>query len=136
MYELVYGYWTLPTTDDIDSNKLHPSRGMGGSIMIINGGVECGGSKAMAQAENRVKYYTGFLDYFNMTDRIDLADRLKGKNTCMEMQQFGPEHGVTYPNSWVGDWTGTCKLRSWDEGYSGFIDGHFKKCFEDKVLNK
>lgn len=130
MYELIYGYWT--PNAKATSDKL--GRDMGTSIMIINGGIECGGSEGIAQADNRVKYYSGFLDYFGMTDKIDLSKRQDATYNCKGAQQFGTEHGANYLNSWAKDWTGTCKIVGWETAYSGFKDGAFKECYEKEIL--
>lgn len=112
------------------------SRDMGTSIMIINGGIECGGSVEIAQADNRVKYYSGFLDYFGMTDKINLGDRKNAKYNCKGMRQFALNHGANYLNSWEKDWTGTCKMVGWETAYSGFKDGAFKQYFEKEILSR
>jgi chitodextrinase len=133
MYELIYGYWIPNQT----AKNAKLGRNMGTSIMIINGGIECGGSEAVAQADNRVKYYSGFLDYFGMIDRIDLTKRTNAEYSCKSpAAQFGPEHGANYLNSWAKDWTGTCKIVGWETAYSGFRDGAFKQCFEREILGR
>jgi hypothetical protein len=132
MYELVYGYWT--PSDDAKNAGL--GRNMGTSTMIINGGIECGGENGIAQADNRVKYYSGFLDYFGMIDKIDLDERNTGEYNCAGAPQFEAKHGANYLNSWAEDWTGTCKIVGWETAYSGFRDGAYKKCIEREILGR
>ena len=141
MFELIYGYWTPPATNsanDVDSKEPGPS--FGASIMIINGGIECGGSKATAQAANRVKYYAGFMDYFELDPEMGISYDKTGVQThktasmsCMNMLAFEPNHGAAYPSYWEEDWSalGQCQLVTYETAFSGYLDGDYEKC----VLN-
>ena len=128
MFELIYGYWTPPA----GSSSEDPGSDFGTSIMIINGGIECGGSKATAQAANRVKYYAGFMDYFGLQDKI--VDSHKSTSmSCAKMLAFDPKHGAAYPSYWEEDWSalGQCQLVTYETAFSGYLDGDYEKC----VLN-
>ena len=128
MFELIYGYWTPPA----GSSSEDPGSDFGTSIMIINGGIECGGSKATAQAANRVKYYAGFMDYFGLQGKI--VDSHKSTSmSCAKMLAFDPKHGAAYPSYWEEDWSalGQCQLVTYETAFSGYLDGDYEKC----VLN-
>ena len=128
MFELIYGYWTPPE----DSTSRDPGSDFGTSIMIINGGIECGGSKATAQAANRVKYYAGFMDYFGLQGKI-VAGHKDTSMSCAGMLAFEPNHGAAYPSYWEEDWSalGQCQLVTYETAFSGYLDGDYEKC----VLN-
>ena len=128
MFELIYGYWTPPD----GSSSEDPGSDFGTSIMIINGGIECGGSKATAQAANRVKYYAGFMDYFGLQDKI-VASHKDTSMSCANMLAFEPNHGAAYPSYWEEDWSalGQCQLVTYETAFSGYLDGDYEKC----VLN-
>ena len=141
MFELIYGYWSAPevnSANDVDSKEPGPS--FGASIMIINGGIECGGSKATAQAANRVKYYAGFMDYFGLDpemgityDKTNVQTHKTASMSCMNMLAFEPNHGAAYPSYWEEDWSalGQCQLVTYETAFSGYLDGDYEKC----VLN-
>ena len=138
MFELIYGYWTAPSVNSAtDVNSKEPGPSFGASIMIINGGIECGGSKATAQAANRVKYYTGFMDYFGLDPEMGISYDKTGVQThktasmsCMNMLAFEPSHGAAYPSYWEEDWSalGQCQLVTYETAFSGYLDGDYEKC--------
>ena len=138
MFELIYGYWTPPATNSANNvNSKDPGPSFGASIMIINGGIECGGSKATAQAANRVKYYAGFMDYFGLDPEMGITYDKTGVQThktasmsCMNMLAFEPNHGAAYPSYWEEDWSalGQCQLVTYETAFSGYLDGDYEKC--------
>ena len=128
MFELIYGYWSPPD----GSSSEDPGSDFGTSIMIINGGIECGGSEATAQAANRVKYYAGFMDYFGLQDKI--VDSHKSTSmSCAKMLAFDPKHGAAYPSYWEEDWSalGQCQLVTYETAFSGYLDGDYEKCIHN-----
>ena len=141
MFELIYGYWTPPATNSAnDVNSKDPGPSFGASIMIINGGIECGGSKATAQAANRVKYYAGFMDYFGLDpemgityDKTDVQTHKTASMSCMNMLAFEPSHGAAYPSYWEEDWSalGQCQLVTYETAFSGYLDGDYEKCIHN-----
>ena len=141
MFELIYGYWTPPATNSAnDVNSKDPGPSFGASIMIINGGIECGGSKATAQAANRVKYYAGFMDYFGLDpemgityDKTDVQTHKTASMSCMNMLAFEPNHGAAYPSYWEEDWSalGQCQLVTYETAFSGYLDGDYEKCIHN-----
>ena len=141
MFELIYGYWTPPATNSAnDVTSKEPGPSFGASIMIINGGIECGGSKATAQAANRVKYYAGFMDYFELDPEMGISYDKDGVQThktasmsCMNMLAFEPNHGAAYPSYWEEDWSalGQCQLVTYETAFSGYLDGDYEKCIHN-----
>ena len=141
MFELIYGYWTPPATNSAnDVTSKEPGPSFGASIMIINGGIECGGSKATAQAANRVKYYAGFMDYFELDPEMGISYDKTGVQThktasmsCMNMLAFEPNHGAAYPSYWEEDWSalGQCQLVTYETAFSGYLDGDYEKCIHN-----
>ena len=126
MFELIYGYWSPPD----GSSSEDPGSDFGTSIMIINGGIECGGSEATAQAANRVKYYAGFMDYFGLQDKIANSSHKSTSMSCAGMLAFEPKHGAAYPSYWEEDWSalGQCQLVTYETAFSGYLDGDYEKC--------
>ena len=53
--------------------KLEP--GFGATIMIINGGIECGHGYEKPQATNRQKYYKEFAKYLKVTHICHLSQK-------------------------------------------------------------
>lgn len=117
MHDVVAGYWT-PSSGDISGGRV---RGFGVLIMIINGGIECGGSTDIAQAKNRIEYYQGFLGAFNLPSE-DPATM-----TCARMQQFDASSSAFTPSYWEQSWStqscgNSCQLVSYQTGFSIFDD--------------
>ena len=57
-------FFSQPNKEDV-KRKLEP--GFGATIMIINGGIECGHGYEKPQATNRQKYYKEFAKYLKVT---------------------------------------------------------------------
>lgn len=117
MHDVVAGYWQ-PSAGDITGNRLP---GFGVLIMIINGGIECGGSTEVAQAANRISFYKSFLSAFSLPDETDAS------MTCTNMEQFDSSSSAFVPSYWDQSWTtqscGTsCKLVSYQTGFSIYDD--------------
>ena len=81
MHDVMTGFM-VPTEADKQAGI---TATFGTTINIINGGKECGSESA--QAANRIKYYKGFLDYFD----LDL-DREEGLS-CVDQHQFPSQGG-------------------------------------------
>ena len=117
MLEVVEGTWR-PNQADRAANI---SPGLGASIMILNGGLECGPSPANANgANNRVKYYKEFAAKLG----VDIAGE---KLDCRDMRQFsssGSSGGLElYWSKAAG-----CKLSKWQGPYSALVEGDYAKC--------
>ena len=63
MLHVIDGTWR-PNKGDM-RNRLEP--GFGATIMIINGGIECGHGSEKPQALHRQAYYRKFAEYFKVT---------------------------------------------------------------------
>lgn len=117
MHDVVAGYWQ-PSSGDISGNRLP---GFGVLIMIINGGIECGGSTEIAQAANRISYYKSFLAAFGLPAETDAS------MTCTRMQQFDSSSSAFTPSYWEQSWStqacgNSCQLVSYQTGFSIFDD--------------
>ena len=66
MLHVIDGTWQ-PNEGD-RKNKLEP--GFGATIMIINGGIECGHGYEKPQATNRQEYYKQLAKYFKVGNKI------------------------------------------------------------------
>ena len=62
MLHVIDGTWQ-PNKGDM-KNRLEP--GFGATIMIINGGIECGHGSEKPQALHRQAYYRKFAEYFKV----------------------------------------------------------------------
>ena len=62
MLHVIDGTWR-PNKDD-QRRRLEP--GFGATIMIINGGIECGHGSEKPQALHRQAYYRKFAEYFKV----------------------------------------------------------------------
>ncbi len=117
MHDVVTGYWQ-PSAGDIAGNR---RPGFGVLIMIINGGIECGGSAEVAQAANRISYYKSFLSAFGLPAESDAS------LTCTKMQQFDASSSAFTPSCWEQSWSTQacgvgCQLVSYQTGFSIFDD--------------
>ena len=132
MFERVYGFWSLPS--GLDGGHLNLMTGnFAASIMIINGGIECGGSTPIAQASNRVKYFMGFMDFFG----VDTSgyDQASDSMTCANTPLFDTVHGASYDSYWVDmNWIGGCFLVAYETPYSGFIPRDYESCIRSIEL--
>ena len=66
MLHVMDGTW-VPNKKDL-RNRLEP--GFGATIMIINGGIECGHGTEKPQALHRQAYYRKFAEYFKVKQKI------------------------------------------------------------------
>ena len=60
-HNIICGIWQ-PTSDDLQKGRLP---GFGGTVNVINGGVECNG-KLLTKTDYRYRYYQYFCDYFHV----------------------------------------------------------------------
>lgn len=130
MHDVVAGFWT-PNAADIAGGRV---KGFGVLIMIINGGIECGGSVEIAQARNRIDYYQGFLGGFGLPaeDRATMG--------CARMQQFDASSSAFTPSYWEQAWSSqpcgsSCQLVSYQTGFSIFDDPLSPDTPYNKCLN-
>ena len=117
MHDVVTGFWT-PNAGDIAGKRV---RGFGVLIMIINGGIECGGQTEIQQSANRIEFYKGFLTAFELPQ--DDPSTLG----CAKMQQFDSSSSAFTPSYWEESWQTqscgvSCQLVSYQTGFSIFDD--------------
>ena len=117
MHDVVTGFWT-PSSGDIAGHRVP---GFGVLIMIINGGIECGGSTEIQQAANRIEFYKNFLT------ALGLAQDDPATLGCAKMQQFDASSSAFTPSYWEQSWSSqscgvSCQLVSYQTGFSIFDD--------------
>jgi hypothetical protein len=117
MHDVVTGFWT-PSSGDISGKRVP---GFGVLIMIINGGIECGGQTEIQQAANRIDYYKNFLT------ALGLPQDDPSTLGCANMQQFDSSSSAFTPSYWEQAWSTqscgvSCQLVSYQTGFSIFDD--------------
>lgn len=117
MHDVVTGFW-IPSSGDRAGKRVP---GFGVLIMIINGGIECGGSSEVQQAANRIEFYKGFQQALGLTadDPTTLG--------CAGMLQFDSSSSAFTPSYWEQSWSTqacgvSCQLVSYQTGFSIFDD--------------
>ena len=130
MHDQVAGFW-VPNAADIAAGRV---TGFGVLIMIINGGIECGGSVEVAQAANRITYYQAFLDV------LGLPAEDPATMTCTNMKQFDASSSAFVPSYWEQGWSSqpcgsSCQLVSYQTGFSIFDDPTSPDTPYNKCLN-
>jgi hypothetical protein len=97
------------------------------TIMIINGGIECGGGVQKPQAANRANYYKEFTRELGVDTTGELL-------SCANQQAFGAGGAGALSIYWEKDWhTGNeykCMLVNYQTAYSALIPGDYQKCVE------
>ena len=82
----------LQPNEEDKENLLEP--GFGATIMIINGGIECGHGYEKPQATNRQAYYRRFAEYFKVFPSYSLLSsviqvNIEGEQlSCKDMKSF------------------------------------------------
>ncbi|MGC9386700.1 MAG: chitinase, partial [Hydrogenovibrio sp.] len=94
MLHILDGTWQ-PNAKDEANNRLP---GFGVTTMVMNGGVECGGTVEHQQSANRIRYYQRFADYFGVPIP---ADEVLG---CANMAFFDGEGSAAMNTYWDQDW--------------------------------
>ncbi|EER12362.1 Endochitinase 3 precursor, putative [Perkinsus marinus ATCC 50983] len=109
IHDVITGWWK-PNSDDLAGNR---NPGFGATVMITNGGLECG--HASKQADNRVAYYKAFCDYF----RISPGEYID----CVAMRAFDAKSSAATQEYWdYADWLSNCRLVSYQAAFSIFED--------------
>ncbi|AMO55693.1 chitinase [Endozoicomonas montiporae] len=131
MLSVVDREW-IPSEED-DINGL--TQGFGTTTMIINGGVECGGSEEVQQSKNRIEYYKKFAKLFG----VDISGEVLG---CKGMRQFDARSSGAIAIYWEEDWSWDgenpnglsykCQPVSYQTPYSAFVEGDYMRCVKDK----
>ena len=130
MLHVIDGTWQ-PNSQDLNSGLVP---GFGVTTMIINGGIECGGSAEHAQSQNRIDYYRNFADYLSVEIP---ADEILG---CASMERFAVGGAGAMEIYWEQDWSWdpsypngesyACKLVGYQTRFSAFIDGDYARCVD------
>lgn len=127
MLQVIDGFWK-PNNADIDANR---TEGFGVTIMIINGGVECGGNPEHAAAQNRIDYYNHTTKFFEVEPK---GDRLG----CKEMKEFDHASSGATKIYWEQDYSWNpanpgeksykCSPVGYQTPYSTLIESDYEKC--------
>ena len=130
MLHVIDGTWQ-PNAQDLASGLVP---GFGGTTMIINGGIECGGTSEHAQSQNRIDYYLNFADYLSVP--VESSEVLG----CANMDRFAVGGAGAMNIYWEQDWSWdpqypngesyACKLVGYQTPYSAFIEGDYVRCVE------
>jgi len=127
MLHVIDGTWTPNKVDK--ANKLEP--GFGATIMIINGGIECGHGTEKKQALHRQAYYKKFAEYF----KLDITGE---ELSCAHMKKFSKGGSgslfIYWDREWVKEYE--CKLVSYQTPYNALKPGDYIKCVEDQFKVK
>ena len=115
MQQVLDGSWR-PNSKDVSEGRVP---GFGATIMIINGGLECG-SGATTQALNRQKHFRRFAEMFGVELR-------PGEPVgCDNMKQFSSLGSANPDIYWEP--AQHCKLVSWQTAHSGLVEGQHEAC--------
>lgn len=127
IHETVTGFWQPTSTDT--SGKRH--KGFGVQTMIINGGLECGGSTDKPTAKNRQTYFEALASDFGVSNWYSAG--VTEKNDCRNMIAFQNKtdspyyYKGYYTKGWDG--SGTCILVAWEaSGFTPFKPGDLAAC--------
>ncbi|QDE37805.1 chitinase [Luteibacter pinisoli] len=121
MLHIIDGTWQ-PNAADIADGRLP---GFGVTTMVINGGVECGGTgPEHAASANRISYYRAFAATLGVP--VDDGETLG----CRNMQAFTEASAAALPIYWENNWTTTpgCKLVGYQTAFSALKEGDYVQC--------
>ena len=118
IHEIVTGFWQPNERDKFAG--IEP--GFGATTLVINGGIECGGSVEHAASANRIAYYTEFAKAMG----IDPGENLG----CAGYNSFPAGGAGAVMTYWEKDWgqPGACKLVSYQTAYSVFKEEDYENC--------
>ena len=121
MLHIIDGTWQ-PNEADIRDGRL---AGFGVTTMVINGGVECGGSgPEHAASANRITYYRAFAATLGVP--VDATEKLG----CRNMKAFTEASSGALPIYWENNWTEQpgCKLVGYQTAHSALKAGDYVQC--------
>ncbi|HEY4093061.1 MAG TPA: glycoside hydrolase family 19 protein [Luteibacter sp.] len=121
MLHIIDGTWQ-PNAADIADGRLP---GFGVTTMVINGGVECGGTgPEHAASANRISYYRGFAATLGVP--VDESEKLG----CRNMKEFTEASAAALPIYWENNWTTDpgCKLVNYQTAFSALKEGDYVRC--------
>ena len=121
MLHIIDGTWQ-PNAADIADGRLP---GFGVTTMVINGGVECGGTgPEHAASANRISYYRAFAATLGVP--VDERETLG----CRNMKEFTEASAAALPIYWENNWTTTpgCKLVGYQTAFSALKSGDYLQC--------
>jgi len=127
MLHVLDGTWQ-PNEED-KKNKLEP--GFGATIMIINGGIECGHGYEKPQATNRQEYYKKLAEYL----KVDITGE---ELSCAHMKSFSKDGAGSLYIYWDREWTREfeCQLVKYQTPFNALKKGDYVRCVEDQFKVK
>jgi len=127
MLHVIDGTWK-PNKGDM-KNRLEP--GFGATIMIINGGIECGHGSEKPQALHRQAYYRKFAEYF----KVDISNE---ELSCAHMKPFDKAGAGSLYIYWDREWIKEyeCQLVKYQTPFNALKPGDYVKCVEDQFKVK
>jgi hypothetical protein len=134
---------TQPNAEDRE-RKLEP--GFGATIMIINGGIECGHGYEKPQATNRQEYYRRFAEYLKVGSgdyreilhvfllSISQVDITGEELSCAHMKSFSKAGAGSLYIYWDREWTkeNECQLVKYQTPFNALKPGDYVRCVEDQ----
>jgi len=120
MQHVVDGSWQ-PNDEEKAAGRIP---GFGATIMVINGGLECG-SPNDARSLNRQKHYKQYCEMFGL--QIKPEERLD----CAGMGQFSASGSANPAIYWEPEQN--CKLVRWQTAFSALVEGQYKECKRSSV---
>ncbi|MDF4004327.1 glycoside hydrolase family 19 protein [Luteibacter sp. PPL552] len=121
MLHVIDGTWQ-PNAADLADGR---APGFGVTTLIMNGGVECGGSGAEhAASANRITYYRAFAAKLGVPVP---PDETLG---CRGMKAFAENGAGALPLYWENNWRTEpgCQLVSYQTAFSALKDGDYVRC--------
>ncbi|MEX1828296.1 glycoside hydrolase family 19 protein [Luteibacter sp. CQ10] len=121
MLHVIDGTWQ-PNAADLADGR---SPGFGVTTMIMNGGVECGGTgPEHAASANRITYYRAF------AAKLGVPLEPNEKLGCRGMKEFAENGAGALPIYWENNWTQEpgCKLVTYQTAHSALKDGDYVQC--------
>lgn len=98
------------------------SPGFGATVVVINGGIECGAPN-VPQVEKRVYAYKNFAAYFNVP--IDADEMLD----CANAKAFPPGSAASTQTYWAADIENRkCGLASYQTPFQAQVEGDYERC--------
>ncbi|MBB3228763.1 chitodextrinase [Luteibacter sp. Sphag1AF] len=135
MLHVIDGTW-VPNEADKADNRL---KGFGTTTLIINGGVECGGSKENAQSLNRMRYHGDMANHLKATIP---AGEPQG---CAGMKEFTEASSAATKLYWVTDYSWVegavgglsykCQLTAEQTPFSALVEHDYEKCVQHYFPN-
>lgn len=132
MLHVVDGTWE-PNEQDLGNNLV---RGFGVTTQIINGGIECGGTRESQQSQNRIRYFESFANFLGLS----LENDFTLNKQCSQMHPFDDKGAGALNIYWEKDWSSdpdnpgnesfACQRVSYQTPFNVLYEGDYERCVE------